>query len=96
MIKKKIKKHYLVYNLERKWEDSVLLDGLTLTGLGLLPMHDITILRTGDNTLRVTGDVRVNNGRLHSIGTVIWNQELNRLEFWDGNQWAPINTTIIH
>jgi hypothetical protein len=94
MIKKKIKKHYLVYNLERKWEDSGLLDGLT--GLGRLPIHEITILRTGDNALEVTGDVRVNNGLLHSIGTVIWNQELQRLEFWDGNMWVPINTTIIH
>lgn len=111
MIKKKIKKHYLVYNLERKWEDSGLLDGLTglILDTNIFPVGtvDSLLINQYPNNWQVTlagqerlvldadGDMRI-TGRLHSIGTVIWNQELNRLEFWDGNQWTPINTTIIH
>lgn len=91
MIKKELKRFYFIDK-----EDVINLGRIFISPGVYTIEHDITILRTVDNTLRVTGDVRVNNGRLHSIGTVIWNQELNRLEFWDGNQWAPINTTIIH
>ena len=110
MIKKKIKKHYLVYDLVKKWEDSGLLDGLT----GLIPDTNIFPVGTVDGllinqypnnwqvnlagqerlVLDADGDMRI-TGRLHAIGTVIWNQELHRLEFWDGNTWQHLVTDNI-
>lgn len=40
--------------------------------------------------LDANGDARF-TGRVHALGSVIWNQELNRLEFWDGENWQPIH-----
>jgi len=41
--------------------------------------------------LHADGDA-IFTGRVHSLGSVMWNQVLNRLEFWDGTNWIPINT----
>lgn len=41
--------------------------------------------------LHADGDA-IFTGRVHSLGSVMWNQVLNRLEFWDGTNWTSINT----
>ena len=95
MIKKELKKFYFID------EEDVINLGIIFVSPFVSPgvytiEHDITILRTGDvNNLEVTGDIRVNNGRLHSVGTVIWNQELQRLEYWDGAMWQHLVTNNI-
>ena len=43
--------------------------------------------------LDAEGDMRL-TGRIHALGSVIWNQETQQLQFWDGDQWVPINNTI--
>lgn len=35
------------------------------------------------------GDMRI-TGRIHALGSVIWNQESQRLEFWDGTMWQHL------
>lgn len=40
--------------------------------------------------LDADGDMRI-TGRMHALGSLIWNQELNRLECWDGENWFPID-----
>lgn len=94
VIKKRIKKHRLTHSEELYYDIDL---GQVFVSPGVYTIeHDITILRTGDiNAFEVTGDIRVNNGRLHAIGTVIWNQELHRLEFWDGNVWQHLITNNI-
>lgn len=82
MIKKRIKKHHLTQS-EELYYDIDLGETFTYT--------PGTILTTG--SIEFWGDVRIlNGGRVHAIGTVIWNQELHRLEFWDGNVWQHLIT----
>jgi hypothetical protein len=90
MIKKKIKKHYLVYDLVKKWEDSGLLDGLNVPVTYNWPPGN----PTGDGDMDELVQVQI-TGRLHSVGTVIWNQELQRLEYWDGAMWQHLVTNNI-
>ncbi len=45
---------------------------------------------TFTTTYTHTGNIMINNNRIHSLGSVIWNQELNRLEFWDGAMWQHL------
>lgn len=43
--------------------------------------------------LTISNDGTINtNGRLQSLGNVIYNTNTNRLEFWDGVHWIEINT----
>lgn len=100
VIKKKIKKHYLVYDtFAKKWENSGLLDDLT----GLIPdaispqypnNWQVNLAGQERLVLEADGDMRI-TGRLHAIGNVIWNQGLQRLEFWDGTMWQHLVTNNI-
>lgn len=93
VIKKKLKKHYLVYDLVKKWEDSGLLDDIT----GLIP--DTNIFPVGSGPLTMDEDQYPNligrQERLLDVGTVIWDQGLHRLKFWDGYMWQHLVTNNI-
>lgn len=39
------------------------------------------------------GDMRI-TGRMHALGSVMWNQETGTLQFWDGNIWQNINFNL--
>ena len=96
VIKKKLKKHYLVYDLVKKWEDSGLLDDIT----GLIPDTNIFPVSTVGGTLTMDEDQHLDLiGRQErpflDVGTVIWNQELHRLEFWDGYMWQHLVTNNV-
>lgn len=44
--------------------------------------------------LDADGDMRI-TGRIHALGSVIYNQETNRLNFWNGTEWLPFGPHII-
>lgn len=51
----------------------------------------------GQTRLRLheNGDLNV-TGRVHALGSVMYDTTDTTIKFWDGNQWVPINPTIIH
>lgn len=57
VIKKKIKKHYLVYDLVKKWEDSGLLDDITglIPDTNIFPMYNDFLTFLKDNVGTVDG-----------------------------------------
>lgn len=40
------------------------------------------------------GDMRI-TGRIHALGSVIYNQETNQLNFWNGTEWLPFGPNMI-
>lgn len=54
--------------------------------------YTFTINNGNTTTLRVdnTGNI-IATGILHALGSVIFNTETNRLNYWDGDQWIEIN-----
>ena len=34
-------------------------------------------------------------GQLHALGTLIYDQETNRLKFWNGTEWIPVGPLMI-
>lgn len=98
MIKKRIKKHHLTHS-EELYYDIDLGDVITVGGVLInenrFPNHwQVNLGGQERLVLDADGDMRI-TGRLHAIGTVIWNQELHRLEFWDGNTWQHLVTNNI-
>jgi len=95
VIKKRIKKHHLILNSEELHYDIDLGDVITIGGpIGndVYPnVWQVNLAGQERLVLDADGDMRI-TGRLHAIGTVTWNQELQRLEFWDGNMWQHITT----
>ena len=99
VIKKRIKKHRLILHSEELRYDidlggDVITIGGPLTNDTYPNMWQVNLGGQERLVLDADGDMWV-TGRLHSIGTVIWNQELNRLEFWDGNVWQHLVTSDI-
>ena len=45
------------------------------------------LILDGDGDMRITG-------RMHALGSVMWNQETGTLQFWDGNIWQNINFNL--
>lgn len=91
MIKKSIKplnfitlKYTFEYD-ERDWFNPTFISpGVNIN----LPGEQERLVLDADGDMRITG-------RLYAIGNVIWNQELHRLEFWDGNMWQHLITNNI-
>lgn len=105
MIKKRIKKHHLTHSEELYYDidlgDVITVGGPLTINEDRYPMYqfeDIEYVNLIGHQERIVldadGDMRI-TGRLHAIGTVIWNQELDRLEFWDGNMWQHLVTSNI-
>jgi hypothetical protein len=107
MIKKRLKKFYFIQNdnnLNLGVQNTSLFNGdnLTLTTVdNYLTISDIryinqNVFRVNLNNQEVLlldehGNMRI-NGRINALGTVIYNQELNRLQFWDGVTWQDLIT----
>ena len=105
VIKKRIKKHHLTHSEELYYDidlgDVITVGGPLTINEDRYPMYQFEdieyanlIGRQERIVLDADGDMRI-TGRLHAIGTVIWNQELHRLEFWDGNIWQHLITSGI-
>jgi len=104
VIKKKLKKHHLTQSEELYYDidlSDIITVGGPLTMSNRYPTHQFEdieytnlIGRQERIVLNADGDMRI-TGRLHAIGTVIWNQDLHRLEFWDGNVWQHLVTDNI-
>lgn len=106
VIKKKLKKHYLTQSKELYYDvdlgDVITVGGSLTMNEDLYPTHqfeDIEYANLIGRQERIALDAadRITN-RMHQrcvIGTVIWNQELHRLEFWDGYVWQHLVTDNI-
>jgi len=51
--------------------------------------------RNGATVIFDNNGINIENGDIRSLGTVRWNQELQRLEFWNGLTWQQITITDI-
>jgi len=99
VIKKKLKKHHLTQSEELYYDidlgDVITVGGVLTANQNQYPnMWQVNLAGQERLVLDADGDMRI-TGRLHAIGTVIWNQELRRLEFWDGNVWQHLITSNI-
>jgi hypothetical protein len=47
------------------------------------------VLQMGEN-----GNLNI-TGQLHALGTLIYDQETNRLKFWNGTEWIPVGPLMI-
>ena len=98
MIKNKIKKHIFVEDKTNYGFGDILFNNTTTAWVtGIDPAYidqnyTFTIHNGTSTTLRVdnTGNIMA-NGILHALGSVIYNTETNRLNYWDGDQWIEIN-----
>jgi len=103
MIKKSIKSFNFVIKETPSILDGLVghyipnIDNLILGNtLNMVPNQYVVRLDIENNpnpqfVLQADGDA-IFTGRVHSLGSVLWNQVLNRLEFWNGEIWVPINT----
>ena len=98
MIKKRIKKHHLIY-LEETHLDLNLTQGVTINYVinqdvypNVYPNHWQLNLG-GEERLHLdsNGDMRI-TGVMKALGSVRWNQESQILQFWDGNFWVDLDT----
>ena len=92
VIKKRIKKHHLTHSEELYYDidlgDVITVGGPLTINEDRYPMYqfeDIEYANLIGRQERIVLDA----------GTVIWNQELHRLEFWDGNMWQHLITSNI-
>lgn len=101
MVKKKLKKfHFIKKNSIFEFEETNnLFDDLVAVGLateGQILNHNMGNAFTINDGLTTTmivgnGGNIFTQGQIRALGSVIFNIETRRLNYWDGNEWIEIN-----
>jgi len=91
MVKKKLKKFHFIKknNIFEFEETNNLFDDLVAVGLAT---EGQILTYTGGPTFTIDNGGNIfTNGEIRALGSVIFNIETRRLNYWDGNEWIEIN-----